>query len=703
MTSRLALFREMAEQQEYSALYQACCEQQDDTMYAGDRTFQLLFAVACAHVGEQSKAQSLLLNINESLQISPLCSVEKLDLSAVFLALERLDEATFVLDELLNEEYSLSVVLARKASCELMKGKCAVAYDLYLKSLSYDDSNAEIWLNLCLLLLDQYREANIGFGTEKDPLLKVREYLIKAEIAFEASEHRYSFDRQDSLLRQIDNIRFEYWVINNTLEKAEAWLYEYIEDCDFYISRVILYSEALLLENKSFIAETVLLNTLRKYPESIACYQALVALSSRFQREKDSLYYRDQYEQRAKVNIESQQVIKLNESLSESDEFHLQPLSFSLNERIKARFTRAFIDSRITPLCTLDKSLFSPVFIIGLPFSGCTLVEQILLANNKVSSVGESSHISVLVEGLNFKQREKGSLRVYPELVDMLSLNQWKALASGVQSFCMGKINTNTTSIVLDKGVHNVHHIGMIKCLFPKARFISVRRDSKSYVLSEHVTEWIKSEGNTSQTVPYSIGEKLQQYSELMSYWKSLFSNDILEVNFNSLIEQPNEISKSLFSFLGLLTPNHSINSTHDFSSYTKRKVTVDKAKQDKNLSELFSALNKKTIITDDMAFIKDPDLLSSVYSHFQHGAYREAEIACKKILRVIPDYPPVHHILSELYLRSGLFEKAVQSLETALRLAPWKEVQWARDLNRAKRITEEYQLNGVNNVDNKA
>ena len=75
-----------------------------------------------------------------------------------------------------------------------------------------------------------------------------------------------------------------------------------------------------------------------------------------------------------------------------------------------------------------------------------------------------------------------------------------------------------------------------------------------------------------------------------------------------------------------------------------------------------------------------------------QEGDLQQAEKKCKTLLTYLPEHAPAFHLLSEVYLRAGLLDKSLEALQTALALAPWKQRQWNRDLERLKGLIQQKQ-----------
>jgi len=212
------LLREIAEQQEYLALQQACREQ---LMQSNSRPVQILFALSCAHLNEPETAQSILSRVLGTAPSEPLCLFEQQDMSAVYIAMSDYDTAEHILDSLLQQDPSNALNLARKAYCRLMQNDSRGAYQLYIRSLEYDPSKIEIWLNLCLLLLaNQSDTCELLYSDDTNSLNLVWSHLAQAEAQFTEFQNIYTAQRRESLIRQIGAVRLECWVLENKFAEA---------------------------------------------------------------------------------------------------------------------------------------------------------------------------------------------------------------------------------------------------------------------------------------------------------------------------------------------------------------------------------------------------------------------------------------------------------------------------------------------------
>jgi tetratricopeptide (TPR) repeat protein len=180
----------------------------------------------------------------------------------------------------------------------------------------------------------------------------------------------------------------------------------------------------------------------------------------------------------------------------------------------------------------------APVFILGLFRSGSTLVEQILGSHSRVEPSGELDLIPTLVSRID----------PYPEAIaraDPEAVARWR------HSYLAGlPFQPSTDHLVADKRPDNFLHVGLIKTLFPNAKIVHTRRDPLDNLLSLYFL-------HLDPGMPYALDLEDAahwhgQYVRLMAHWKSLYPNDIFDVDYDALVREPRPVIAGLLDFLSL-------------------------------------------------------------------------------------------------------------------------------------------------------
>ena len=179
-----------------------------------------------------------------------------------------------------------------------------------------------------------------------------------------------------------------------------------------------------------------------------------------------------------------------------------------------------------------------PVFILGMFRSGSTLVEQVLAGHKDVVSGGELDLLSHITRALG------GT----PQAVASAPDAQIDAVRTQYQGI-ITKI-AQGAAIVTDKRPENFWEIGLIKRMFPDAKIIHTRRHPLDNCLSVYFQ-------NLHPSLSYAMdlehcAEHLLVQRRMMTHWQSLWSDDILTLDYGDVVSQPDETISRMLAFLGL-------------------------------------------------------------------------------------------------------------------------------------------------------
>jgi tetratricopeptide (TPR) repeat protein len=178
------------------------------------------------------------------------------------------------------------------------------------------------------------------------------------------------------------------------------------------------------------------------------------------------------------------------------------------------------------------------IFILGMFRSGSTLVEQILAGHSRIVSGGELDLIPALVSGIV----------PYPEAVaaaDESTVEHWrKFYLDGLAPFA------REGSLVTDKRPDNFLHVGLIQTLFPDAKIVHTRRNRLDNLLSLYFL-------HLGPGMPYALdladaAHWYREYERLMEHWKALYPDDIFDLDYDALVEEPKPLLRRLLDFLEL-------------------------------------------------------------------------------------------------------------------------------------------------------
>lgn len=212
-----------------------------------------------------------------------------------------------------------------------------------------------------------------------------------------------------------------------------------------------------------------------------------------------------------------------------------------LVDEIIATYSRDFI--RTMP-CADNRSDL-PVFIVGMPRSGTSLVEQILASHPDVFGAGELPHISRIVQRLSNDYPGLG----FPRLVKFVTR---KSLDSAAEYHLHELQVLGGSAIrVTDKMPYNLVYVGLIAQLFPGARIIQCVRHPLDTCLSCFFADF----GTVGHNFSYdlnTVGEFYIQYQRLMQHWCSVFPDRVLQVSYADLVGEQERFSRQMVEFCGL-------------------------------------------------------------------------------------------------------------------------------------------------------
>ena len=185
----------------------------------------------------------------------------------------------------------------------------------------------------------------------------------------------------------------------------------------------------------------------------------------------------------------------------------------------------------------LDKKV---IFVVGLPRSGTTLVEQIISSHSDVSSLGEIQILKKIIHKSFYKDDEIEKKIILDDASSNLNLLQ--------KQYFESLNNINTLDIITDKSIENFFYIGFIKIYFPNSKIILLKRDLKNVFLSIFQTDFMSPFMNWSYD-KNAILDYIQLYSDLINFWKKLLPDELYTVEYEKLIQDPTLEIKSLINF----------------------------------------------------------------------------------------------------------------------------------------------------------
>jgi tetratricopeptide (TPR) repeat protein len=187
-----------------------------------------------------------------------------------------------------------------------------------------------------------------------------------------------------------------------------------------------------------------------------------------------------------------------------------------------------------------------PVFIVGMPRSGSTLLEQILSSHPDIYGAGEVKHLS---RSLGQLRDRFPSLPKYPEMVAKITGPQLGIVAKNYQQ-AIAK-DAGDAKRITDKLLTNYFFLGLINLLFPKAKVIHTRRDPVDTCLSGF-TKLFKDDMPHSYDLA-ELGRYYAKYRELMEHWEKVLPEGFMTTAvYEDVVADTEKEARRLIEFLGL-------------------------------------------------------------------------------------------------------------------------------------------------------
>ena len=188
-----------------------------------------------------------------------------------------------------------------------------------------------------------------------------------------------------------------------------------------------------------------------------------------------------------------------------------------------------------------------PIFIVGLPRAGSTLLEQILSSHSLVDGTMELPNIIALAQKLRRGERV-GNTRHYPEVLRTLSADQ---LSQFGQIFIdETRIHRGAAPFFIDKMPNNFRHIGLINLMLPNAKIIDARRHPMGCCFSGF--KQLFAEGQDFTYGLEEIGTYYKDYVELMDHWDKVLPGKVLRVQYEDVVVDLDTQVRRILDYCGL-------------------------------------------------------------------------------------------------------------------------------------------------------
>ena len=188
-----------------------------------------------------------------------------------------------------------------------------------------------------------------------------------------------------------------------------------------------------------------------------------------------------------------------------------------------------------------------PIFVVGLPRAGSTLLEQILSSHSRVDGTLELPNIPSLSQQLRRRGRS-GSEPDYPDILPTLSDEELRRF--GEQYIDDTRIHRQDAPFFIDKMPNNFRHIGLIHLILPNAKIIDARRHPMACGFSGF--KQLFAEGQEFTYDLADLGQYYRDYVELMDYWDEALPDKVLRVQYEEVVDDLESQVRRLLDYCGL-------------------------------------------------------------------------------------------------------------------------------------------------------
>lgn len=476
------------------------------------------------------KVQAATLLLNELLHQRPKDPKVLVLLGIAAIRQHDLPKAQDFLRQALHFDENISEAHFQLASVYLQQKKFDEAIEQYQKMNNLDASHFQAQINLALAFENNWRYEEAAFIyqrlLEEDPentyvYLHISEVLIKLGKIQEAI----------SYLLKAQELEPKSAMVFNHLGRAFSRLGE--------LSKAIKYFEKALLSKPHDVQTLYNISQVRHYkqghfPEIRKIQEHLQNESS--DNEKILCHYA-----LGKVYDETEHYERAFYHFSKANTLSVKHDVFDEKaHQDEIKILKETFDSNLIQ----QKAIFplegnQPIFIVGLPYTGKTLLESILTKHHRITHTGQQRLLLDLSKkACHFPEGIKDSSNAVLQNIAQEYL------------FNLNKLTLKKAPFICDVMPDNYLLLGLIAILFPKAKIIHCTRHPMDICLM-HYFHWDEGKYPYAHEL-HTLGKYYQDYAKLMGYWQSIGIQNRIEIKYEALIEDPQETLVNLFEELDI-------------------------------------------------------------------------------------------------------------------------------------------------------
>ena len=353
-----------------------------------------------------------------------------------------------------------------------------------------------------------------------------------------------------------------------------------------------IYAEKALTLKPNFTIADRLISSITKYTEENKHFLKLEkGIKNKDLRNEDRIYLRfalaKAYLDNKKYDEFFNQIQLANKEKRDSIDYNFEK-DLQIFENIKLLFKDFNFNNH--QFKQHNKKL---IFVLGMPRSGTSLVEQIISSHSSVFGAGELPFLlNDVLKTFKSMQKDSAKLKEIFKKINIIGDNYLEQIS----------ILSSDKNIILDKSPLNFLLIGFIQILFPSAKIIHVKRDAKDTCFSCY-----KNSFNHGLYFTYSqkeLASFYNSYSDLMKFWDKKLPNCIYTVRYEELVLEPNINIKKILNFCDLDFENNCLEFYKNkspvrtiSSSQVRKKIYKDSVlsfkRFERKLGDIFNNLDK--------------------------------------------------------------------------------------------------------------
>ncbi len=231
-----------------------------------------------------------------------------------------------------------------------------------------------------------------------------------------------------------------------------------------------------------------------------------------------------------------------NQRRRTSDEYNKAPVFYDAIERF-------FTPDRLSSRESTGHPSHNPVFVVGMPRSGSTLIEELLSRSDAIAGLAEPDDINDLFMA-SYKQihvaDNKISLEPAPGGVNFSGIGE--TYLNAMQNIAPGAAR------IIDKNLLNHAMVGFIRLVFPNSAIIHAKRDPIDTCLSCYFQNF--TEGHDYSFDLGNLGRQYAAYAKIMKHWEAIFGAEIFNASYERMIADKNAVLADLFAHINMPMPD---------------------------------------------------------------------------------------------------------------------------------------------------